>query len=74
MTPLAGVGLCCVLVARKYTLKRNVVHASALEKRTENPGSEEQQTSEHSSVNGLRKMEAAENDDVEKKEETNGAL
>jgi hypothetical protein len=25
LTPLAGVGLCCVLVARKYTLKRNVV-------------------------------------------------
>jgi hypothetical protein len=27
MTPLSVVGLCCVLVARKYTLKRNVVKA-----------------------------------------------
>jgi hypothetical protein len=27
MTPLAAVGLCCVLLARKYTLKRNVVKA-----------------------------------------------
>lgn len=27
MTPLSAVGLCCVLVARKYTLKRNVVKA-----------------------------------------------
>lgn len=25
MTPLSAVGLCCVLVARKYTLKRNVI-------------------------------------------------
>jgi hypothetical protein len=27
MTPLSAVGLCCVLLARKYTLKRNVVKA-----------------------------------------------
>ena len=27
MAPLSAVGLCCVLVARKYTLKRNVVKA-----------------------------------------------
>ena len=27
MTPLSMVGFCCVLVARKYTLKRNVVKA-----------------------------------------------
>jgi hypothetical protein len=34
MTPLSAVGLCCVLVARKYTLKRNVVKAGE-----ERPGS-----------------------------------
>ena len=33
LTPLSAVGLCCVLVARKYTLKRNVVKAG------ERPGS-----------------------------------
>jgi hypothetical protein len=27
MTPLSALGLLCVLVARKYTLKRNVVKA-----------------------------------------------
>ena len=27
LTPLAAVGLVCVLAARKYTLKRNVVRA-----------------------------------------------
>lgn len=27
MTPLAGVGLLCALLARKYTLKRNFVKA-----------------------------------------------
>jgi hypothetical protein len=37
LTPLAAVGLCCVLLARKYTLKRNVVRQGAPGSR---PGSE----------------------------------
>jgi hypothetical protein len=27
LTPLSAIGLCCVLVAKKYTLKRNFVKA-----------------------------------------------
>ena len=41
MTPLSAVGLLCVLVARKYTLKRNVVKAGEQE-----PGSTESATAE----------------------------
>ena len=41
LTPLSAVGLLCVLVARKYTLKRNVVKAGE-----ERPGSDESATAE----------------------------
>ena len=41
MTPLSAVGLLCVLVARKYTLKRNVVKAGE-----QKPGSDESATVE----------------------------
>ena len=39
MTPLAGVGLLCVLMARKYTLKRNFVKAGDLKAGNQRPGS-----------------------------------
>ena len=38
MTPLSAVGLLCVLVARKYTLKRNVVLADDPKDRDKRPG------------------------------------
>lgn len=56
MTPLAGAGLCCVLLARKYTLKRNVVHAGEQQKTPESSGSAENKTSEHSSTDGMDKF------------------
>jgi hypothetical protein len=43
MTPLAAVGLCCVLLARKYTLKRNVVKAG--EQRPGSAGTQSEQGS-----------------------------
>lgn len=44
MTPLAAVGLGCVLLAREYTLKRNFVKEG--EQTPANPGSDEKQESD----------------------------
>ena len=62
MTPLAGVGLCCVLIAKKYTLKRNVVHAGEQQKMTDTSGSADNKMSEKSSTDETDKFGDVEND------------
>ena len=60
LTPLAGLGLCCVLFARKYTLKRNVVREG--DKR---PGSSEADSEQNEGkIAEVFGMESMENGDL----------
>jgi hypothetical protein len=74
LTPLAAVGLCCVLLARKYTLKRNVVKAGdrpASAGNTEGGQTVEKANTDQKLENGMPDASSASNDSTAKSEEAN---